>query len=555
MEIKAVAGDVTKLDIGAVIVNLFDGVTSPGGATGAVAPALNGAISNIIKEGEIKGKKGELTLIHTLGRITSSRVLVVGLGKREEFDLDAVRYVVGGACRHLLQRGVQKVATIAHGAGIGGLDVEGVGEAIAEGAMQRLYRFDKYLSKKEDTREIEELQIVGADQTKLAALNKGIEKGGILAEAINLCRDMCNEPANYMTPSRIAEIAREVADETSLELQVFDRPQMEELGMGALLGVAQGSNTPPRFIILRHRGDPENESNNLGLVGKGITFDTGGISIKPAPGMGEMKGDMAGGASVIAAMKAIGHLKPRINVTGIVPTTENMPGGSAQRPGDVVKAMNGKSIEVDNTDAEGRLILADALCYARQTGLTRLVDVATLTVQEPLWWPWATPVPAPPPIARGCATRSSARAKRPESASGSFPCTMTTRSRTRATSQTSRTPVDDPPAPSPPPTSPGSSPRTRHGSTWASPAPRAPTRSRGTTQREPRGSPWAPWCAWPRTWPECDSVLSGPVDSPLKGAGKFEGSPHSGECREPKPVPSQPKDSLPGSLRGAPLRN
>ena len=326
MEIKAVAGDVTKLNIGAVMVNLFDGVTSPGGATGAMDQALNGVISSLIKEGEIKGKKGELTLIHTLGKITPSRVLVVGLGKREEFDLDAVRYVVGGACRHLRQRGVQRVATIAHGAGIGGLDVEGVGEAIAEGAMQGLYRFDKYLSKKEDTKEIEELQIVEADQAKLSALNKGIEKGGILAEAINLCRDMCNEPANYMTPSRIAEVAREVADETGLEIQVFDRPQMEELGMGALLGVAQGSNTPPKFIILRHRGDPENESNNLGLLGKGITFDTGGISIKPAQGMGEMKGDMAGGASVIAAMKAIGHLKPRINVTASYPPRRTCPG-------------------------------------------------------------------------------------------------------------------------------------------------------------------------------------------------------------------------------------
>ena len=523
MEIKAVAGDVTKLNIGAVMVNLFDGVTSPGGATGAMDQALNGVISSLIKEGEIKGKKGELTLIHTLGKITPSRVLVVGLGKREEFDLDAVRYVVGGACRHLRQRGVQRVATIAHGAGIGGLDVEGVGEAIAEGAMQGLYRFDKYLSKKEDTKEIEELQIVEADQAKLSALNKGIEKGGILAEAINLCRDMCNEPANYMTPSRIAEVAREVADETGLEIQVFDRPQMEELGMGALLGVAQGSNTPPKFIILRHRGDPENESNNLGLLGKGITFDTGGISIKPAQGMGEMKGDMAGGASVIAAMKAIGHLKPRINVTGIVPTTENMPGGSAQRPGDVVKAMNGKSIEVDNTDAEGRLVLADALCYARQTGLTRLVDVATLT---------GAIVVALGHACTGAFTNNQELCDQVISAGKEAGERIWQLPMYDDYKEQNRSDVADIKNTGGRPA--GSITAAYFVREFAEDTPWVHLDIAGTSRtdkvkgynpRAPRGCPLAPWCTWPRTWPESDGVLSEPVDSPLKGAGEFEGFP------------------------------
>ena len=177
----------------------------------------------------------------------------------------------------------------------------------------------------------------------------------------------------------MAEIARQVADEEGLELEVLDRQDMEKLGMGALLGVARGSDQPPKMIILRHRGDPDDPSNNLGLIGKGITFDTGGISLKPAGGMEDMKGDMAGGASVIAAMKAIGRLNPRINVTGIVAATENMPGGSAQRPGDVVRSMSGKTIEVINTDAEGRLVLADALHYARKMGITRFVDIATLT--------------------------------------------------------------------------------------------------------------------------------------------------------------------------------
>jgi len=170
-----------------------------------------------------------------------------------------------------------------------------------------------------------------------------------------------------------------VARESGLRLEVFDRPQMAELGLGALLGVAQGSEEPPKFIILRYAGDPGNDANHLGILGKGITFDSGGLDIKNADGMATMKGDMAGGASVIAAMKAIGKLKPRINVTAIVPATENMPWGRAQRPGDVVRAMNGKTIEIDNTDAEGRLVLADAVAYARSIGLSRLVDVATLT--------------------------------------------------------------------------------------------------------------------------------------------------------------------------------
>ena len=217
------------------------------------------------------------------------------------------------------------------------------------------------------------------DSGKVGDLERGVQRGQLMAEAAILARDMVNEPANVMTPSRMAEIASHVADDVALELEVLERHDMQEMGMGAFLGVAQGSDEPPKMIVLRYKGDPDNPSNNIGLIGKGITFDTGGISIKPAGGMEDMKGDMAGGASVIAAMQAIGRLKPRINVTGMVAATENMPGGSAQRPGDVVRSMSGKTIEVINTDAEGRLVLADALCYARQLGLTRLVDIATLT--------------------------------------------------------------------------------------------------------------------------------------------------------------------------------
>ena len=200
-----------------------------------------------------------------------------------------------------------------------------------------------------------------------------------MAEAAILARDMVNEPANAMTPTMMAEAAQQVATAGKLEIKVLDNPEMKEMGMGAFMGVAQGTDEPAKMIILKYEGDPAHGDNNLGLIGKGITFDTGGISLKPAGGMESMKGDMAGGASVIAAMQIISQLKPKINVTAIIAATENMPGASAQRPGDVVRAMNGKTIEVINTDAEGRLVLADALCYAREQGITRLVDVATLT--------------------------------------------------------------------------------------------------------------------------------------------------------------------------------
>ena len=379
MEVRVITGDITQQRADAIVVNLFEGVKSPGGAAGDVDRALDGAITKLIEEGEIKGKRGELTLIHTLDKMTPSRVLVAGLGKDSDWDLDAVRAVAAESCRRLRRAGVASVATIAHGVGAGGLDAAASGQAIAEGALLGVYRFDKYKSDNGDGQSIAELSVVEVDASNVEALKAGVSRGAVIAEAVNLCRDMANEPANFMTPTRMSEYALEVAQESGLELEVLERPQMAELGMGALLGVAQGSEEPPKLIILRHMGDPTNEANSLGILGKGITFDSGGLDIKNAAGMSTMKGDMAGGASVIGAMKAIGHLKPTINVTAIVPATENMPGGRAQRPGDVVTAMNGKTIEIDNTDAEGRLVLADAVAYARSLGLTRLVDVATLT--------------------------------------------------------------------------------------------------------------------------------------------------------------------------------
>ena len=380
LKIDVQSTDIIGIDTPALVVNLFRGVKKPGGPTGAVDKALGGVITQLIEDGEIKGSTGETTLIHTLGKIKPSRVLVAGLGTQDKFDVQVVRRVSAEVVRFLRRKGISSAATIAHGASIGGLDPQLSGQAIAEGAHLGLYKFGTYLTKNSDaTNEFEHLTVVELDKTRAKAIDAGVKLGSTVAKASITARNMVNEPANHMTPSRMAEAAQKVASDQGLKIEIMENAQMKKMGMGAFMGVAQGTDEPAKLIVLRYDGDPENPENNLGLIGKGITFDTGGISLKPPGGMEAMKGDMAGGASVIAAMEIIGQTKPKINVLAVIAATENMPGASAQRPGDVVRAMNGKTIEVINTDAEGRLVLADALCYAREQGITRLVDVATLT--------------------------------------------------------------------------------------------------------------------------------------------------------------------------------
>ena len=383
LEIDVQSADIIGIDTPALVVNLFRGVKKPGGATGAVDKALGGVITQLIKEGEIKGTTGETTLIHTFGKIKPSRVLVAGLGPKDKFDIQVVRRVSAEIVRFLRRKGISSAATIAHGVPMGiedGLDPQLCGQAIAEGAHLGLYKFGTYLTNKEDsTTEFGKLTVVELDKTRAKAIEAGVKLGSTVARASIIARDMVNEPANHMTPSRMAEAAQKVAKEQGFKIEILENAEMKKMGMGAFMGVAQGTDEPAKLIVLRYDGDPGNPENNLGLIGKGITFDTGGISLKPPGGMEAMKGDMAGGASVIAAMQIIGQTKPKINVLAVIAATENMPGASAQRPGDVVRAMNGKTIEVINTDAEGRLVLADALCYAREQGITRLVDVATLT--------------------------------------------------------------------------------------------------------------------------------------------------------------------------------
>ncbi len=378
MEIRVITSDVAKVEAGAIMVNLFEEAKSLDGDIATMDKALDGAISQLISQGEIKGKLSEITIIHSLGKLPAERVVIAGLGKNQELTLDKIRGVVAEACRLLQKKGVYDVATIAQGAGTADITLQGAAQAITEGILLGLYSFRRHITKEAEYGEIKQLSIVASNEADVLPLEQGRDEGRVLAEAAKLARDMVNEPANYMTPGHMAEVAKKLAKTYSLELSVLEQEQMQELGMGALLGVAQGSAQLPKFIVLSYKGSGSGEID-LALVGKGTTFDSGGISLKPGNKMEEMKGDMSGGAAVMAAISAIAQLKPEINVTAIIPAVENLPGGHALKPGDILTAMTGKTIEIISTDAEGRLIMADALGYANKLKAKLIVDVATLT--------------------------------------------------------------------------------------------------------------------------------------------------------------------------------
>ena len=375
--IKDVACD--ALVVGVVRIKAGPGNTSItlSGAARAVDSVLDGLISQFGANGEFKGNLGEMTTIHTMGKLAARRVVIIGLGSQETVNTQSIRRASAIAARHLQHTGAHQIA-LAMGAEETGISPALAAQAQVEGALLGLYNFRKYQHADNAGNEQGITKILLPTSNK-QELNEAIRRGSALAEATNFARDLVNEPPNVLTPTELANRASTMAQQFGLECEILDRPQMQELGMGGLLGVAQGSAEPPKFIILRYRGATNSADKGMALVGKGITFDTGGISIKPASGMDEMKGDMGGAAAVIGAMQAIAALKPSINVTALVSSTENMPSGTAYRPGDILRIMNGKTIEIVNTDAEGRLVLADALSYAVREGLSPIIDVATLT--------------------------------------------------------------------------------------------------------------------------------------------------------------------------------
>lgn len=379
MRVHITEGSIVEAQVEALVLGIFEGITEPGGAAGAVDQAIGGLIKNVLGSKEFKGELNETITLHLGGGRPYRKVVLVGLGKKEELSAERVRQASASGVRAAAKGGVRRIGCPLHGAGAGGLDVGEAAQALTEGAILGLYKFETYKTKDDNGHKDELVEVVVYEQDgdKVQAAGPAIERGTILAEATNWARDLVNTPSNDLTPTVLAAKAKQMAAEVGLECEILERRDMERLGMGALLGVAKGSAEEPKMIVLRYRGS-DNEQP-FALVGKGVCFDSGGISLKPAEGMGAMKGDMAGAAAVLGAMRAIALLKPKQHVIAVAPCVENLPSGTALKPGDVLKAMTGKTIEVDNTDAEGRLILADAVAYAESLGAHSVVDVATLT--------------------------------------------------------------------------------------------------------------------------------------------------------------------------------
>jgi leucyl aminopeptidase len=379
MELTSASGSILEQRADSYVVPLAEGSRRLSGATAEVDARSGGAIARMLRDGLVRGRNGEITVLPALGRMRGKRIVVVGTGRAEQASADRLRSLAGTLVRRLRDLDAGRVALAGQAplAAVG--STEAAAEALAEGLVLGAYRFDRHHMREEDRPKgvVRSIAVVTAAARQAQAVGRGLERGRILGEATNEARDLENEPANHMTPTDVASHALELAADVGLECTVIERAEAERLGMGSYLSVAAGSVQPPKFIVLRYRG--AGRARPLALIGKGITFDSGGISLKPGAGMEAMKADMSGAASVIGAMRAIGRLQPRVNVLAIAPCTENMPGGSATKPGDVVYAMDGQSIEVINTDAEGRLVLADGIGYARQERASAIVDVATLT--------------------------------------------------------------------------------------------------------------------------------------------------------------------------------
>jgi leucyl aminopeptidase len=377
MDIQLLSQPIENIETSALIVAAFD-KDGPGEGLGPAAKRTDELTGGWIREayatGEFSGKLLETSLLHRPQGLKAARLLLIGGGKAEKFTPAELRKLAGAALRLLKSKGVKDIAFVLDEPFA---DIEQVSAAV-EGALLGDFDPDRYKTEEKEPKTVDRFSLALPAVT--VEFNDALRRGRIIAESQNFTRDLVSEPANRLNPSILAERARQMASDHGLECEILDADRMRQLGMGALLGVAQGSSEPPALIILRYRPEgADHATAHLGLVGKGVTFDTGGISIKPSEGMEKMKYDMAGGAAVLGAMRAIAQLKPQIPVTALVPAVENMPGGRAQRPGDIVTTLSGKTVEVLNTDAEGRLILADAITYAKRLGCTHLVDAATLT--------------------------------------------------------------------------------------------------------------------------------------------------------------------------------
>jgi leucyl aminopeptidase len=332
-----------------------------------------GQLKRVLESEKFSGKAGQVTHVHTPG-LASPRLVVAGLGPRPGLTLDVVRRGAAAAVRRARDLGARTVAVEVPA---GRFPERERAQALAEGAILGTYTFDRYKREKAD-KAVEELRVLAPEARAAREIEAGVRRGEIFAAATSFARDLINGPANDVHPTHLARVAADVAKHPALELKVFDRAECAKMGMGAFLGVAEGSRQPPKFIHLSYT--PSRPRRRVAVIGKGVTFDAGGLDLKTADGMLRMKDDMSGAAAVLGIMRALPALGPSVEVHGLIAATENMPSGSAVRPGDVLRAMNGTTIEIGNTDAEGRLTLADAICYARERiKPDEVIDLATLT--------------------------------------------------------------------------------------------------------------------------------------------------------------------------------
>ena len=379
MNITVKVADIAKTPADLLVVNLFEGTKTPGGATGAVDKATRGQLSEYLRGGDFKGKPNETLLLRPARGVRAKRILLVGLGKKQEFTLERVRQAAATAAQAALQLGLTRMTSVVHGTGAGGAAAADAAQALVEGTRLGGYRFTRYKSRKEnEEKPLAQLVLLEHDAAKARAIREGARLGNLISECVIFARDLANRSGSDHPPVFLAESARKMAREVGLRCTILGRNELERERMGALLGVGRGSRNEPRLIVLEHRG-VDKTAPTICVVGKGITFDSGGISLKPPGKMDEMKFDMCGGAAAMGLARAAALLKLPLNVIAIVPSAENLPGGGAYKPGDVLVSAAGITIEVLNTDAEGRLVLADGLHYATRYKPDAIIDLATLT--------------------------------------------------------------------------------------------------------------------------------------------------------------------------------
>lgn len=374
MKLEIHDGAIEHVKTSVLVAATFEENSASSGTVEQLPAATRIMLEGLHSSGELTGKMLECTLVHNPPGLAAARLLVIGAGKQQKFALPHLARLSGAAVRYARARGAHEISWI--------LQRDTSPETLQHligGAIVADYDADTYRSERKTDKRIDRFTLVGREGQIADGGRAAIEQARIIAESANFARELVNEPSNLMTPSTLALRAEKMAQEFGLQSTVLGPEEIRALKMNAFWAVAQGSAEPPRLIVLRYNPPGAPETPVVGLVGKGITFDTGGISIKPAASMEEMKTDMAGGATMLGVMRAVAQLKPKVRVIAVVPATENMPGGKAYKPGDVITAMSGKTIEILNTDAEGRLVLADAMHYAKLQGATTLIDAATLT--------------------------------------------------------------------------------------------------------------------------------------------------------------------------------